>query len=74
MAYVSPSPSLPVNINLNPVSIPTVKHQASVAEQVMYGLQTVTGQPNVSITRRSFFLFWFMSQISRYTPKHVFLL
>ncbi|KAK7690029.1 hypothetical protein QCA50_006673 [Cerrena zonata] len=42
-----------------------LKHQASVAEQVMYGLQTVTGQPNVSLTRRSFFLFWFMSQISR---------
>ncbi|CAL1713148.1 unnamed protein product [Somion occarium] len=42
-----------------------LKHQAAVAEQVMYGLQTVTGQPNVSITRRSFFLFWFMSQVSR---------
>lgn len=31
----------------------------------MLGLQTITGQPNVSLARRPFFVFWFMSQISR---------
>ncbi|KAI0781970.1 hypothetical protein C8Q75DRAFT_795994 [Abortiporus biennis] len=40
-------------------------HQASVAKQAMFGLQTITGQPNISIGRRSFFVFWFMSQVSR---------
>ncbi|KAI0345770.1 hypothetical protein BDW22DRAFT_911768 [Trametopsis cervina] len=40
-------------------------HQASVAKRTMYGLQTITGQPNVTFARRPFFVFWFMSQVSR---------
>ncbi|TCD70530.1 hypothetical protein EIP91_002876 [Steccherinum ochraceum] len=40
-------------------------HQAWVAKTVVNGLQTVTGQPNVSIGKRPFFVFWFMSQIRR---------
>ncbi|THH01910.1 hypothetical protein EW026_g884 [Hermanssonia centrifuga] len=40
-------------------------HQASVAKRTMYGLQTITGQPNVSLARRPFFIFWFMSQVNR---------
>ncbi|KAJ3524085.1 hypothetical protein NM688_g8624 [Phlebia brevispora] len=40
-------------------------HQASVAKRTMYGLQSITGQPNVGLSRRPFFIFWFMSQISR---------
>ena len=31
----------------------------------MFGLHTITGQPNVTLARRPFFIFWFMSQISR---------
>lgn len=41
-------------------------HQATVAKQVMHGLHTVTGQGGSgSLTQRPFFVFWFMSQISR---------
>src|ERR1700734_3120819 len=41
-------------------------HQATVAKQVMHGLHTVTGQGGSDgLTRRPFFVFWFMSQISR---------
>jgi hypothetical protein len=41
-------------------------HQATVAKQVMHGLHTVTGQGDSdSLTQRPFFVFWFMSQISR---------
>ncbi|KZP29115.1 hypothetical protein FIBSPDRAFT_908426 [Athelia psychrophila] len=41
-------------------------HQATVAQQVMLGLHTVTGQGSKgSITYRPFFAFWFMSQINR---------
>lgn len=50
-------------------SVPTVlfpvTHQASIAKRTMYGLQTITGQPNVTFARRPFFVFWFMSQVSR---------
>jgi len=41
-------------------------HQATVAKQVMHGLHTVTGQcGGGSLIQRPFFVFWFMSQISR---------
>jgi len=41
-------------------------HQATVAKQVMNGLHTVTGQGRSgSLMSRPFFVFWFMSQISR---------
>jgi hypothetical protein len=41
-------------------------HQATVAKQVMHGLHTVTGQGSSgSLIQRPFFVFWFMSQISR---------
>lgn len=41
-------------------------HQATVAKQVMHGLHTVTGQAGGgSLTQRPFFVFWFMSQVSR---------
>lgn len=42
-----------------------LKQQASIAKRTMYGLQTITGQPNVTLARRPFFGFWFMSQVSR---------
>ncbi|KAH8104576.1 hypothetical protein BXZ70DRAFT_921504 [Cristinia sonorae] len=40
-------------------------HQAWVGKTLLNGLQTVTGQPNVSMGKRPFFVFWFMSQIRR---------
>ncbi|KAI0086526.1 hypothetical protein BDY19DRAFT_348662 [Irpex rosettiformis] len=40
-------------------------HQAQVAKQTMFGLQSITHQPNVTFARRPFFVFWFMSQVSR---------
>lgn len=43
-----------------------VTHQASVAKRIIFGLQSVTGQPNVTLARRPFFIFWFMSQIARW--------
>ncbi|EKM49512.1 uncharacterized protein PHACADRAFT_265028 [Phanerochaete carnosa HHB-10118-sp] len=42
-----------------------LKHQASIAKRTMYGLQSITGQPNVTLARRPFFGSWFMSQVSR---------
>ena len=61
MAYVDPS----FPLHLVSHTAVTVKHQAWVAKQVVNGLQTVTHQPNVSIGKRPFFVFWFMSQIQR---------
>jgi hypothetical protein len=41
-------------------------HQATVAKQVMHGLHTVTGLGGGGgLIQRPFFVFWFMSQISR---------
>ncbi|KAF8073616.1 hypothetical protein FPV67DRAFT_1478620 [Lyophyllum atratum] len=40
-------------------------HQATVAERFMCGLHTITGNSNNLLARRPFFVFWFMSQISR---------
>ena len=60
ISSVSCTSSRDFDAHLRPVT-----HQASVAKQAMHGLQTITGQPNVSIARRPFFVFWFMSQISR---------
>ncbi|KAI0070393.1 hypothetical protein K474DRAFT_816565 [Panus rudis PR-1116 ss-1] len=39
-------------------------HQTSVAEKATYGLQNITGT-NLNLSRRPFFIFWFMSQMSR---------
>jgi len=47
------------------VHIITVRHQATVAEQFMQGLHLITGNANNLLARRPFFVFWFMSQISR---------
>jgi hypothetical protein len=43
-----------------------VNHQANVAKRFMGGLHTVTGMANNLLARRPFFVFWFMSQVSRY--------
>ncbi|GLB38529.1 putative GAL4-like Zn(II)2Cys6 (or C6 zinc) binuclear cluster DNA-binding domain [Lyophyllum shimeji] len=40
-------------------------HQATVAERFMFGLHTITGNSSNLLARRPFFVFWFMSQISR---------
>ncbi|KAF8967057.1 hypothetical protein BDZ97DRAFT_1804957 [Flammula alnicola] len=40
-------------------------HQATVAEQFMRGLHTITGNSNNLLARRPFFVFWFMGQIHR---------
>jgi len=42
-----------------------LKHQASVAQQFMGGLHTVTGNSSNSLAKRPFFIFWFMAQMSR---------
>jgi len=41
-----------------------LKHQANVAKQAL-NLRNVTGHPDSTISKRPFFVFWFMSQISR---------
>ncbi|KAJ6475057.1 hypothetical protein C8R47DRAFT_986425 [Mycena vitilis] len=40
-------------------------HQATVAQQFMKGLDTVTGNSSNSLTHRPFYVFWFMAQVSR---------
>lgn len=40
-------------------------HQAAVARRVMQGLHTVTGQQENVLSRRPFFVWWFMSQVAR---------
>ncbi|OAX40959.1 hypothetical protein K503DRAFT_562213 [Rhizopogon vinicolor AM-OR11-026] len=40
-------------------------HQASVARRAVLGLGAVTGNATHSLMHRPFFIFWFMSQISR---------
>lgn len=42
-----------------------LRHQAVVAERFMHGLHLITGNANNLLARRPFFVFWFMSQISR---------
>ncbi|KAL4267571.1 Zn(2)-C6 fungal-type domain-containing protein [Pleurotus pulmonarius] len=42
-----------------------LKHQAAVAQRVMHGLSTVTGHSTNLLSRRPFFVFWFMGQIQR---------
>ncbi|KAJ3566110.1 hypothetical protein NP233_g7198 [Leucocoprinus birnbaumii] len=42
-----------------------LRHQATVAERFMHGLHLITGNANNLLARRPFFVFWFMSQISR---------
>ncbi|KAJ7505151.1 hypothetical protein B0H11DRAFT_1708267 [Mycena galericulata] len=42
-----------------------LKHQANVAQQFMSGLHTVTGNSSNSLSKRPFYVFWFMSQVSR---------
>ncbi|KIP08090.1 hypothetical protein PHLGIDRAFT_29730 [Phlebiopsis gigantea 11061_1 CR5-6] len=61
-------PSVTANVNMvfhRQKAEEWLKHQASIAKRTMYGLQTITGQPNVTLARRPFFGFWFMSQVSR---------
>ncbi|KAI5121039.1 hypothetical protein M0805_008615 [Coniferiporia weirii] len=40
-------------------------HQATLAQRVMNGLQTVTGMPGNVLLKRPFFVFWFMGHIAR---------
>ncbi|KAG0701405.1 hypothetical protein DFH29DRAFT_927092 [Suillus ampliporus] len=40
-------------------------HQASVAQRVVHGMGGVTGNATNTLMHRPFFVFWFMSQISR---------
>ncbi|KAK7048512.1 Zn(2)-C6 fungal-type domain-containing protein [Favolaschia claudopus] len=40
-------------------------HQAIVAQQFMNGMHTITGNSNNHLSRRPFFIFWFMGQVSR---------
>ncbi|KAF9221637.1 hypothetical protein BS17DRAFT_785095 [Gyrodon lividus] len=40
-------------------------HQANVAQRLVHGMGTVTGQASHTLLHRPFFAFWFMSQISR---------
>ncbi|KAH7911716.1 hypothetical protein BJ138DRAFT_1006003 [Hygrophoropsis aurantiaca] len=42
-----------------------LSHQANVAQRVVHGFHAVTGQPANTLMHRPFFIFWFMSQISR---------
>ncbi|KAF9013400.1 hypothetical protein BDQ17DRAFT_1231610 [Cyathus striatus] len=42
-----------------------LSHQASVAHRFMFGLHTITGNTGNMLSRRPFFVFWFMAQISR---------
>jgi len=42
-----------------------VTHQASVAQRAVHALGAVTGNATHSLMHRPFFIFWFMSQISR---------
>ncbi|KAF8237173.1 hypothetical protein L208DRAFT_1248652 [Tricholoma matsutake] len=42
-----------------------LNHQYTIAKRFMHGLHTITGHSNNVLARRPFFVFWFMSQISR---------
>ncbi|KAJ6508538.1 hypothetical protein C8R45DRAFT_967748 [Mycena sanguinolenta] len=42
-----------------------LSHQTTVAQQFMSGLHTVTGNSSNNLSRRPFFVFWFMGQVSR---------
>lgn len=42
-----------------------LSHQANVAQRVVLGMSTVTGHATHTLMQRPFFIFWFMSQISR---------
>ncbi|KAJ7025394.1 hypothetical protein C8F04DRAFT_1046634 [Mycena alexandri] len=42
-----------------------LRHQATVAQQFMSGLHTVTGNSSNNLSRRPFYVFWFMAQVSR---------
>ncbi|KAF8189129.1 hypothetical protein K438DRAFT_1593593 [Mycena galopus ATCC 62051] len=42
-----------------------LSHQSTVAQQFMRGLHIVTGNSNNNLSRRPFFVFWFMGQVSR---------
>lgn len=42
-----------------------LSHQANVAQRVVLGMGAVTGHVTHSLMHRPFFIFWFMSQISR---------
>ncbi|KAF8172009.1 hypothetical protein K438DRAFT_1729122 [Mycena galopus ATCC 62051] len=42
-----------------------LSHQSTVAQQFMSGLQTVTGNSSNNLSRRPFFVLWFMGQVSR---------
>ncbi|KAJ7367084.1 hypothetical protein DFH08DRAFT_679593 [Mycena albidolilacea] len=42
-----------------------LSHQTTVAQQFMSGLHTVTGNSSNNLSRRPFYVFWFMGQVSR---------
>ncbi|KAJ6585157.1 hypothetical protein B0H19DRAFT_1108565 [Mycena capillaripes] len=42
-----------------------LNHQATVAQQFMSGLHTVTGNSSNNLSKRPFYVFWFMAQVSR---------
>ncbi|KAG8714331.1 hypothetical protein FRC11_008894, partial [Ceratobasidium sp. 423] len=42
-----------------------VRHQAEVAKRLMQGLHTVTGMASNVLGKRPYFVWWFMSQVSR---------
>ncbi|KAJ7301656.1 hypothetical protein DFH08DRAFT_906612 [Mycena albidolilacea] len=42
-----------------------LSHQTTVAQHFMSGLHTVTGNSSNNLSRRPFFVFWFMGQVSR---------
>lgn len=42
-----------------------LSHQANIAQRVVLGMDAVTGHAAHSLMHRPFFIFWFMSQISR---------
>ena len=44
----------------------SVTHQATVAQRFMMGLHTITGNSSNLLSRRPFFVFWFMGQIHRF--------
>ncbi len=43
-----------------------VRHQTVVAQRVMLGLASVTGQKDNILAQRPFYAHWFMSQVARY--------
>ncbi|PCH40106.1 hypothetical protein WOLCODRAFT_98280 [Wolfiporia cocos MD-104 SS10] len=60
------APQLEVNVGLvRRKAEEWLTHHDSMAKRAMYGLHNITGQPSCTLSTRPFYLWWFMSQISR---------